>query len=666
MFKLSIRQILRLRSAHNCLKYSQYACQHQFAVSRQFHTTKFLTEKSEVIAPTLSKQINKHDVLSENEFLVHMKNDPDTFGQQIVDEIIDEDDAKEEKYLQEVGDRSKQLSTKQYADMIKSFIRKRKIKEAIDVVEVKMLKEDRVKPENYLYNLLLGACGRVGYTKKAFSLYNNMKKRGLVVTDGTYTALFNACANSPWPTTDGLTRAKHLHNIMIEKRHEPNDSNYNAMIKAYGRGGDLISAFAVVDEMISKKMPIKDDTLNFLLQACISDKEAGFRHALLVWRKFVDKGITPSIFTYNLLLRSIRDCGLGDLEVTKDVLTKILPQGDKFLQLPEVHENPIEDKFGELESFGKLTTSDFNKNYENVGNIQSSRPNLMAKVPHLGNIISLSEVKKPSDRLLLLGGASAYIENMLENNCKPDIKTYTQMLNCIPGTNVAENNVLLTMKKLGTKPDLDFYNMLIKKRSMRADYESAKEVLGLIKTARFEPDIITYGVLALGCKNKEEATEFLAYFNQAGLRLNTEILGAMLKQACFHFNFSYIIEILAICTKENIKPNKIFMQHLEDFKKKCKYGKDGKERSKTFDKNYQVFKMKYNKFKDEVELEEEEHPWTQYRQKTDTDVKFYNDKTARFKARHTSLYRQKKTPVDVVHKNNRPRFNKFKPKQIAE
>jgi len=37
-----------------------------------------------------------------------------------------------------------------------------------------------------------------------------------------------------------------------------------------------------VDEMAEKKVPISDETFNFLLQACITDKEAGFRHALLV------------------------------------------------------------------------------------------------------------------------------------------------------------------------------------------------------------------------------------------------------------------------------------------------------------------------------------------------------------------------------------------------
>lgn len=53
-------------------------------------------------------------------------------------------------------------------------------------------------------------------------------------------------------------------------------------ISAFGRCGDLSTAFTLVDEMAEKKVPISDETFNFLLQACITDKEAGFRHALLV------------------------------------------------------------------------------------------------------------------------------------------------------------------------------------------------------------------------------------------------------------------------------------------------------------------------------------------------------------------------------------------------
>lgn len=97
------------------------------------------------------------DKLSEKEFVAQLKNDPDLFGpRDEEEEVEDPGDIAEEKFFTEQVPASQKLRTKQYADIIKKFIRKRKIKEAIDILEVRMIKEDRVKPENYIYNLILG------------------------------------------------------------------------------------------------------------------------------------------------------------------------------------------------------------------------------------------------------------------------------------------------------------------------------------------------------------------------------------------------------------------------------------------------------------------------------------------------------------------------------
>ena len=50
----------------------------------------------------------------------------------------------------------------------------KQVYEAIDMFETTMLKEDRVKPNRYVITVLIGVLGRVGYTKKAFQLFNRV------------------------------------------------------------------------------------------------------------------------------------------------------------------------------------------------------------------------------------------------------------------------------------------------------------------------------------------------------------------------------------------------------------------------------------------------------------------------------------------------------------
>lgn len=51
--------------------------------------------------------------------------------------------------------------------------------------------------------------------------------------------------------------------------------------------------------------------------------------------------------------------------------------------------------------------------------------------------------------------------------------------------------------------------------------------------------------------------------------MNIAILGAMLKQGCVQKTFPYVCEIMQISLDENIKPNHIFLKHLNSFYLQC-------------------------------------------------------------------------------------------------
>ncbi|GAB0088560.1 pentatricopeptide repeat-containing protein 1, mitochondrial [Sergentomyia squamirostris] len=599
--RFSSKSLLNNWSRHARIELKQTQC--NFVKNQKFHTVTAIRQKE-----------------SERDFLTR-NTDPDTFGPptltETYEDLTEPGDIEEQERSNYQPSRYQQLSIKQYANIIKNHIRNKRIKEAIDVLEIRMIKEDRVKPENYIYNLLIGACGRLGYTKKAFQLYNRMKQRGLKVTGGTYTALFNACATSFWPE-DGLLKANHLRDIMLQKGYEPNVTNYNAMIKAYGRCGDIMTAFQLVDEMREKKLNIDVITMNFLLQSCISDKKYGFRHALLLWHKMRNKKLIPDAFSFNLLLRCVRDCGLGDLETTESVIKQILAdslgENQKLLNDPQ-RSDP--------ENIENSSSTEVSKDIEH----QSTAPNLISRSPHLGSLVALGEVKKAEDRLLLLGGMTGFLEEMHTCNVTPDIKTFTELLEVIPSTVAAEKHLLRLMKQENVMSDIDFFNILIKKRSMRFDYAGAKDVLPMIHSAKLLPDIVTYGVMALGCQTQPEAEELLMVMKNNAIRLNSAILGAMLRQGCSKFNFKYIMYILDLSEWEQVKPNEQFVNHLLEFDKKCtvwmKRGTPYKE-IRYFSRDFKYFQRKLvewkkkqgleNKSREEILKQFRVNPYKQFRE----------------------------------------------------
>lgn len=478
------------------------------------------------ILPVEGKVVQPKKFKTETDF-VYLE-DPDTFGNlsgksKIQNETFeDEGDIKEQKYLEEVPLPSQKLTTKQYADLIKQFVKYKRLKEAIDVLEVRMLTQDRVKPENYIYNLLIGACADVGYTKKAFKLFNEMKRRGLMATGDTYTCLFHACANSPW-ALDGLKNAKHLRELMNEKGIEPNLTNYNAMIKAFGRCGDIATAFKIVDEMMAKKIKIRVHTFNHLLHACIADKEAGLRHALVVWRKMLKLKEKPNIYSFNLMLKCVKECNLGSKEDIEELIFKIekemplsidnqrnmdplqiestkvslaaptknnddsqpnnltpIPNNDidpslystkdnhmQLLTIENGHDLKVDPNKDLTLQFVEKLISPLPKNEER------KVPNLLSKVIQMNNVLSLQGAHTVQDKFAIIGGQEDFLKEMEVYSVKPDIKTFTQMLFALDDNKEAENQLIECMKSYQIKADIDFYNMLIKKRCMRLDYDGA-------------------------------------------------------------------------------------------------------------------------------------------------------------------------------------------------
>ncbi len=95
------------------------------------------------------------------------------------------------------------------------------------------------------------------------------------------TVLFLACSNCKWPEY-AIRKTDSIRVYLKNRNITPNYFMYASMINAYGKSGAIYEAFNCVDEMLMNNLELKNDIIDNLLCACISDKKHGFKYALSV------------------------------------------------------------------------------------------------------------------------------------------------------------------------------------------------------------------------------------------------------------------------------------------------------------------------------------------------------------------------------------------------
>ncbi|XP_029620491.1 pentatricopeptide repeat-containing protein 1, mitochondrial isoform X2 [Salmo trutta] len=469
----------------------------------------------------------------------------------------------------------------------KRLIKENKLSEALSMFQSEMLEGERLQPEEYNYTVLIGGCGRAGHLKQAFKLYNDMKKRGLVPSDATYTALFNACAESPRKQA-GLQQAIHLEQELRRKNRPLSNITYHALLKTHA--------------------------LTNHLRACL--------HTLRVYRQMLRMGIRPDVQNYNLLLRAARDCGIGNPAVASALLltsdcgqegqaVKVRGQGSAPLDVDALEsqlftQHPDHD-LSHHSNDASHRSNDPSDHSNDPSNILSYHSDLDSSVvapvttqlvmvrkggeqeapfgsfpclsgastrpPNLldlsvgrageGGVVSLGVVCGMFDKLALMGGAQGFLDKMATAGLCPDIRTLTLLADTMEPGSQSLHRLLAVAKQHGVKLDAAFYNSVIRRAARAGDLQEAKAVMRVMQERHVRADVRTYGSLALGCNRQTDALQLLGDMQAAGVQPTVQVFSALIGCASRRLDYVYLRLVLRAMREHNVPPNDIIITQLE-------------------------------------------------------------------------------------------------------
>lgn len=230
-------------------------------------------------------------------------------------------------------------------------------------------------------------------------------------------------------------------------------------------------------------------------------------------------GIKPDGENYNILLRTARDCGIGNPALaSKLLLGRREEAGSRRGQRSRLREGtcrpePLDvDVFegrvlgGRVSDLSCLTLDSDSTQAQLIPvsspSIQSAPltpppltpPNLLDPSTCHSGVVALATVNSASDRLALIGDLNGFLNKMTSDGLKPTVKTLTLLADVSEPSSQSVCSLLEVANQGGVKLDVGFFNMLIRRAAKAGDVEGVKVRFRNSSNTQFLPIKIKHAV----------------------------------------------------------------------------------------------------------------------------------------------------------------------------
>lgn len=509
--------------------------------------------------------------------------------------------------------------------------------------------EDRYIPEKTLYSILINACARVGFTRKAVQLFEEMKRFELKPTKSAVTGLFNACANCSHTAEYGLKQALQIREQLQLAGYEFNDIQYNVMIKAFARLGDMATARTTLQEMTDKGHTVSLETYSMLLMGCISNKNAGLLEGTRMMHRMLQSGSSIDLPVINLFLRCIRDCEISQEDVLQISSSQFIATSNSNRNLQLIESGLTVTDPEKVPSQLELMTA--TPSY-NLIERDDSLPNLLTGA-NLNQIISIdfASLSRPANRFLLFGGVQGFVKLMDSNGIKPSLKTITMFVDLMhPKEALAQMRLLLERYHL--KADIYLYNVLLKKVAKTGSQVRCREILSAMANDSIEPDIMTFGALTFACFDTKPAKRLLSDMFKCGIVPNAQIIGSLVNIACSSENLDYVSFMLDHIERNQLPLTKLTVEQVDLLLKKTRQLIVSNERKDIpigtdFKMNYERILARFADMLKASTIEVGAHPWTQFEPAPRANPKAKYHAVVKMMQRKTDIKLRREKPREV-------------------